>query len=50
MSKLPKTEQVAVRITQEEKERLAAYCDKHDITISHLMRQALRKFMEDNKI
>ena len=50
MAKSLKTEQIAIRITQEEKERLEAYCEKNDITISYIVRQALRKFMEDNNI
>lgn len=40
---------IKVRITKSEKEQVSAYCEKHDTTISELLRQALEKcFREEN--
>ena len=34
---------VKVRLTKSEKEKVAAYCERHDISISELLRQSLEK-------
>lgn len=38
---------IAVRINEEEKERLDAYCIEHDLTISAVVRAALKQFLNN---
>lgn len=41
---------VKVRLTKSEKDKVAAYCERHDISISELLRQALEKcYREEDK-
>ena len=35
---------IKVRITKSEREQIDAYCEKHDLTISELVRLALEKY------
>lgn len=41
------TARTAITIDEELLERIRAYCDKHDIPISSLLRQGARKILED---
>jgi predicted DNA-binding protein len=41
--------QVAARITSEEKERLAQYCEDNDLTMSQVIRKAVKEYLEDHK-
>lgn len=34
---------VKVRLTKSEKDKIITYCEKHDISISELLRQSLEK-------
>lgn len=43
MSKEIKDCSIKVRITKSEKEQIDAYCDKHGLSISELIRLALEK-------
>lgn len=42
--------QIATRVTEEEKQRLLAYCEKHEMKISGLIRIALKKYLQDEEI
>ena len=41
--------QLATRVTQEEKEALEEYCKEHDITLSQLIRWAIKEYIENNQ-
>lgn len=38
---------IKVRLTKSEKEKVAAYCDKHDLSISELIRRSLEVCFEE---
>lgn len=46
---MPKDNFFKVRITDEEKERVKAYCDKMGLTMSAMMRYLLFKAIEEDK-
>lgn len=48
MSKSNKIYQVAARITEEEKEALAQYCEDNDLSMSQVIRKAIREFIQQN--
>lgn len=41
--------QLATRVTQEEKAALEKYCKEHDITLSQLIRWAIKEYIENNE-
>ena len=38
--------QVAARITEEEKNRLVAYCDKNELNMSQVIRKAIKEYLD----
>lgn len=40
---------ISTTINEEEKQELVNYCEKHDITISQLIRKALKEYLEQNR-
>ena len=38
---------VSVRLTSEEKEKLVEYCKENDLSISQVIRRAIREFLEN---
>ena len=45
MAKTNKLFQVAARITEEEKDALVAYCDENDLSMSQVIRKAIKEFI-----
>lgn len=45
--KLPLTKEVKARITSTLDDKLAAYCMKHDMSESAVIREALKKFLRN---
>lgn len=41
---------ISVRVTKEEKEALIKYAEKHDLTMSQVIRKALKEFLQDEEI
>ena len=37
---------VSVRLTQEEKDSLIAYCEENDLTMSQVIRKAIKEYLE----
>ena len=44
-----KTAQIGIRITEQEKEALAAIAAKKDIPLSQLVREAIREFLKQQE-
>lgn len=38
---------IKVRVSKSEKEKITAYCEKHDLTVSELIRRALEVCYKD---
>ena len=41
--------QIASRIDEEEKQAIVKYCDENDITVSQLIRKAIKEYLENHK-
>ena len=39
---------VSVRLTTEEKDSLIAYCENNDLTMSQVIRKAIKEYLENN--
>ena len=48
MKKTNKTERINILITPEEKETMQKYCNERDITLSQLIRWAVKVYMKEN--
>ena len=48
MKKTNKTERINILITPEEKEIMQKYCNEKDITLSQLVRWAVKVYMKEN--
>lgn len=42
-----KREAVTIMIDKEDKDKLIAYCKEHDYSISHVIRQLVKKFNQE---
>ena len=40
--------QIAARVTEEEKQDFNSYCDEHDISLSQLIRWAVKEYIENH--
>ena len=40
--------QVAARITEEEKQRLAEYCKRNELNMSQVIRKAIKEYLENH--
>ena len=49
MAKAGKLFQVAARITEEEKDILIQYCEDNDLTMSQVIRKAIKEYLENHK-
>lgn len=41
--------QIAARVDEDEKDAIDIYCDMHDISISQLIRWAVREYIENHQ-
>ena len=40
---------VSVRLTQEEKDSLIAYCEDNDLTMSQVIRKAVKEYLDNHR-
>lgn len=40
---------ISTTISEEEKQELINYCEQHDITVSQLIRKALKEYLEQHR-